>query len=105
MDRNLDMVLEINAMCTCGSDVETTEHFHLHCHLYSPQRLELFENLEKVGSRFLNLNVKDKNSFLFLLYGSQSETSRSFNYDILKIVINCIKEACRYDRPLICPNQ
>ena len=40
----------INAMCACGSEVETTEHFLLCCHLYSPQRLELFEDLEKVDS-------------------------------------------------------
>ena len=50
----------INAMCACGSEVETTEHFPLRCHLYSPQRLELFENLEKVDSSFLNLKVKKK---------------------------------------------
>ena len=42
----------INAMCGCGSEVETTEPFLLRCHLYSPQRLELFENLEKVDSSF-----------------------------------------------------
>ena len=51
-------------MCACGSEVETTEHFLLRCHLYSPQRLELFENLEKVDSSFLNLKVKEKVSFL-----------------------------------------
>ena len=28
----------INAMCACGSEVETTEHFFVCCHLYSPQR-------------------------------------------------------------------
>ena len=64
----------INAMCACGSEVETTEHFLLRCHLYSPQRLELTENLLKVEASFLNLNVKDKVSFL--LYDSQSATSR-----------------------------
>ena len=47
-------------MCACGSEVETTEHFLLRCHLYSPQRLELFENLKKVDSCFLNLKVKEK---------------------------------------------
>ena len=26
----------INAMCACGRDVETTEHFFLRCHLFSP---------------------------------------------------------------------
>ena len=93
----------INIMCACGSEVETTEHFHLRCHLYSPQRLELFENLENVDSSFLNLNVKDKVSFL--LYGSQSATSKSSNHEILKFVINYIKEIGRFDRPLPCPNQ
>ena len=85
-------------MCACGSEVETTEHFLLGCHLYSPQRLELFENLEKVDSSFLNLNVKDKVSFL--LRGSQSATSKSSNHEILKFVINYIKETGRFDRPL-----
>ena len=60
-------------MCACGSEVETTEHFLLRCNLYFPQRLELFENLDKVDLSFLNLNVKDKDSFL--LHGSQSATS------------------------------
>ena len=38
----------LNAKCACGSEVETTEHFLLRCHVYSSQRLELFQNLEKV---------------------------------------------------------
>ena len=59
-------------MCECRSEVETNEYFLLRCHLYSPQRPELFENFEKVDSRFLNLNVKDKVSLL--LYISQSIT-------------------------------
>ena len=52
----------INVTCACGSEVETSEHFLLRCHLYSPQRLELFENLEKVDSSFLNLKVKERSS-------------------------------------------
>ena len=45
------------AMCACGREVETTGHFLLRCHLYSSQRLELSENLEKADSSFLNLKV------------------------------------------------
>ena len=90
-------------MCACGSEVETTQRFLLRCHLYSPQGLELFQNLEKVDSSFLNLNVKDKVSFL--LYGSQSAPSKSSNHEILKFVINYIKETGRFGRPLFCPNQ
>ena len=62
-------------MCACGSEVETTEHFLLRCHLYSPQRLELFENLEKVDSSFLNLKVEEKVSFL--LYGSNQQLPKA----------------------------
>ena len=39
-------------MSACRSEVETTEHFLLCCHLYSPQRLELFEKLKKVDQVF-----------------------------------------------------
>ena len=53
-------------MCVCGSEVETTEQFLLRCHLYSPHRLELYENLEKVESSFLNLKVEEKVSFLII---------------------------------------
>ena len=84
-------------MCACGSEVETTEH------LYSPQRLGLFENLEKIDSSFLNLNIKDKVSFF--LYGSQLATSKSSNHEILKFVINYIKETGRFDKPFFCSNQ
>ena len=84
----------INAMCACESEVETTEHLLLRCHLYSPQRLELFESLEKVDSSFLNLNVKDKVSFL--LYGSHSATSKRSNHEILNFVINYIKGTGRF---------
>ena len=61
----------INPMCACGSEVETTEHFLLRCHLYSPQRLELFENLEKVDSRFLNLKAKEKVGFYYMAPNQQ----------------------------------
>ena len=65
------------------------------------RRLELFENLEKVDSSFLNLKVKEKVSFL--LYGSQSATSKSSNHEILKFVY--IKETVRFDTLLFCPKQ
>ena len=84
-------------MCACRTE------FEFGCHLYSPQRLELFGNLKKVDSSFLNLNVKDKVSFL--LYGSQSAASKSLNHDILKFIINYIGETGRFDRPHFCPKQ
>ena len=86
-----------------GSKVETTEHFLLTCDLHFLQRLELFENLQKVDSSFLNLNVKNKVSIL--LCGSQSATSKIFNHKIRKFIINYIKETSRFNKPFLCSDQ
>ena len=86
-------------MCACGTEIETTEHFCLLCHSYSTQRLELFENLMKVYSKFFNLNEKDQVNTL--LYGSQTNDSRCANQEILKFVIAYIKATTRFGRSLI----
>ena len=57
----------INPMRAYGTEVETTEHFLLQCHFYSTLRLELFENLEKIGTTFLNLNEKDQVNVLYIV--------------------------------------
>ena len=89
----------VNPMCTCGTEIETTEYFFLRCHLCSTHRLELFENLRKFDSNFLNLNQKDHVNTL--LYGSQTNDSRCSNQEILKFVITYIKATIRFDRSLI----
>ena len=75
----------INPMCVCRTKIEITEHFLLRCQFYSTQRLELFENLEKVEPNFLCLIAK--NQFLILLYGSRTN-SENLNQEILKNVIS-----------------
>lgn len=44
---------EINPVCACGAEVETTEFFLLWCHFYSTQKSKLFDQLEKVAINFL----------------------------------------------------
>ena len=83
-------------MCVCGTEIETTEHFFLHCHLYSTHRLELFESLMKVDSIFLSLDQVNA-----LLYGSQINDSKCVNQEILQLVITYIKVTTRFDRSLI----
>ena len=89
----------INPMCACGTEVKTTEHFLLRCHLYSTVRFEHFENLEKIDPKFLNLNEKDQ--FNVLLYGYQINKPKSFNQSILNNVISYIKVAARFDKLLV----
>ena len=100
-------------MCACGTEVETTEHFLLRCQFYCTQRLELFENLEKVEPNFLSLSAK--NQVLILWYGSRINNSENLNQEILKYAISYLKYAISYlkyaisylkattpfDRPLI----
>ena len=93
----------VSPMCACGQDVETTEHFLLRCHIFSNSRFELFENLKKLESNFLNLSANEK--VQFLLYGSQSKNSESISQEILKFVIIYIKATGRFDRPFINTNQ
>ena len=86
-------------MCACRAEVETTEHFLLPCQFYSAQRLELFENPEKVELNFLSLSAK--NQVLILLYVSQISSSKIRNQGILKNVMSCLKATTRFDRQLI----
>ena len=52
------------------------------CHFFSTQKLQLFENLEKVDPNVLSLRTK--NQVFILLYGFQKNNSKSLNQEILK---------------------
>ena len=75
----------------------------LRCHFYSSQRLELFDNLNKINSSFFKLSAKDQVSNL--LYGYSSNNPISLSEDIIKLVINFLIKSGRFDRPLIRLNQ
>ena len=61
-----------------------------------PQKLKLFEKLEKVEPNFLSA----KNQVPILLNGSRTN-SQNLNQEILKNVIFYLKATTRFDRPLI----
>ena len=69
-------------MCAWGTEVETTEHSLLRSQFCSTERLELFENLEKVEPNCLSLSAK--NQVLILLHGSRINNSENINQEILK---------------------
>ena len=46
--------------------------------------------------------LKTKLAYKIRLHGSQSATYKTSNHEILKFVINYIKETGRFDRPLFC---
>ena len=57
----------INSMCACVTEIETTEHFLLHCQFCSTQRLELSENHEKVDPHFLSFSATNQILILVLV--------------------------------------
>ena len=93
----------VDPFCAGRNEFETTQHFFLRFHFYNSQRKELFNSLEKLDPYFLKLNPK--NQVQFLLYGSQTNDTKTYNRDILKSVITYIKATARFDRPLINVNQ
>ena len=50
----------ISPMCSCNTQIESNGHFLLGCHFCSSQRLELFDNLNKINSSFFKLSAKDQ---------------------------------------------
>ena len=48
----------LNSLLTGGVKFEITEHFLLHCQLYSTHKSELFDKIVKVDHQFLILNAK-----------------------------------------------
>ena len=71
------MVLAIESILCVHAKLKLKPRFDF----YSTQRLELFENLEKVEPNFLSLSLK--NQVLILLYGSLTSNSESLNEEIL----------------------
>ena len=43
-------------ICNCGTDVETTTQYLVHCPLFSDERLILINNVRNIDSNILNLN-------------------------------------------------
>ena len=86
----------LSPLCTCGAEVETTEHFLLYSQLYSTHGSELFNKIMKVDQQFFNLTAKDQ--VLVLLYGSQRNNSENSNQSIINFVIKYLKSTGRFDR-------
>ena len=93
----------ISPLCTCRAEVETTEHFLLHCQLYSTHRTELFDKIVKIDQQFLNLTAKDQ--VLVLSYGSQRNNSENLNQNIINFVIKYLKSTGRFYRSIFNGNQ
>ena len=90
----------VRPVCGCNAETEDTEHFLLHCHFYSIQISELFNNINKVDPSFTQLDTKEQVNTL--LYGYPPNKSNTLNQVIIKFVINFFKKSGRFYKPCCC---
>ena len=87
----------LNPVCNCGTDVEITTHYLLHCPLFSDERLILINNIRNIDSNILNLN--DSKFSEVLLFG-KSSFNNSKNTFIINTTIEYIASSKRFEVPL-----
>ena len=89
----------IDTFFLCGTNnLETSEHFLLHCPTYAYLRGKLFENLH--NNNILLLPLEKSLIIQILLYGSDNYNP-SMNKVIISTVIDFIMQYKRFDDPLI----
>ena len=84
-------------MCGCNAEIEDTKYFLMRCHFYSIQRLELFNNINKVDPSFTQLDIKEQVNIL--LFGYPPNKSNALNQDIIKFIINFVRKSGCFDKP------
>ena len=45
----------LNPICSCGLDIESTSHFHLHCPKFNDERYTLLSTLNNIDRKLLEL--------------------------------------------------
>ena len=86
-------------MCSCGFEIESTQHFFLRCHFYHVERWELLNSLYDID---LAINELNEDSIINLVFLAQidkyhKDTNR-------KTFLNCItplKANKKFDEPLL----
>ena len=87
----------INPLCSCGIDMESTEHFLLYCPQFVNERHTLLSTIGNINYKLLeNTN---SNLTQALLFGNTSFDIND-NNKVLNATINFILLAKRFDEPL-----
>ena len=95
---NSDFLDTIDPFCTCCTgNIETTEHYLLHCPNFSNDRLSLFNDLGNISVSVIPYNGSTLCEIL--LYGI-SQLSDAENRDILSVVIRYILATGRFDKSI-----
>ena len=87
----------INPLCKCGQDIESSNHFFLHCPFFINERRTLLNTKCSLDSNLLDCTDYDLTQTL--LFGNISQVS-SNNFKIINAWIDYILLSKRFDRAL-----
>ena len=88
----------LNPLCNCGTDVETTSHFLLHCPNFKPERQTLLSKIKVIDSSLLN---RSEASITELLLYGDSKLRDDSNSEILNSTVDYIISTKRFDQSLL----
>ena len=88
----------LNPICNCGSAIESTKHYFLHCSNFKNKRQSLLENVRIVNQNSLCMN---EDAFIHLLLYDKNTLTDNINIFLLNSVIEYITSAKRFNDPLI----
>ena len=84
----------LNPLCSCSLEVETTNHYFLHCHYYNDIRKTLLDTVKEITNICLS-DFSDETLVNLLLYGN-SIYSLEENKEVIKASINFILLSQRF---------
>ena len=87
----------INPICICGGDIESINHFFLHCPEYCEARQTLFDNIQSIDKMLLSQNESSLTHLL--LYGDPKRNS-NVNAFILNLATEFILSSGRFNKLL-----
>ena len=84
----------LNPLCSCSLEVETTNHYFLHCHYYNDIRKTLLVTVKEITNICLS-DFIDETLVNLLLYGN-SNYSLEENKEVIKASINFVLSSQRF---------
>ena len=87
----------ISFICIWGGDIESINHFFLHCPKYCEARPALFDNIQSIDKMLLSQN---ESSLTHLLLYGDSKGNSNVNAFILNSATEFILSSGRFNEPL-----
>ena len=92
------LLTNLNPICNCGEDIETTSHYLLHCPDYLHERKTLLNTVSCIVPNIFDFNNDQLTEIL--LYGKE-DLDNINNTSILDATINYLIETKRFNAELI----